>query len=388
MRLRICFLLLQFALKLLSSNLAAQMQDNTIDKEVLSQFLQNEDYAETIHYLNSKNAEAFNDVFPLNALGYAYFMTRHYTDAEQFYSKTLLLDSLNFSANRYMALISNRFKKFDNQLFYYKRLVRLKPNEPMIYKLTADAYLNLSAPDSALQYYKIAYHMQPGNEIITVAFVDKLIEDMQYIKADSISTAFLKNDVLNSDLTRLLIKSYMAQKRMGDAAGLTQQWLTINEIDPKTSTNLSIANYSIRNYDAAFKVCDTLLQQGVESEALLYYAALARYKLNDYKASIQLLRADLDLGMSKNIKLYYFALADNYEELADFNNCIKAYDTVFYLFKEPLALYNKGRIYELHLKDPVLAKKYYQQYLVIAKPKTEDEKRVYNYVKKALANKN
>ncbi len=384
LRLSKCIILLSLAGLITSLSLHAQMQDETVNKEVLTEYLQNEAYTETIQYLKSKNTDAFTDVFSINALGYAYFMSRNYIDAEQYYSRTLLLDSLNFSANRYMALLSNRFKKFDEELFYYKRLSRLRPGEAMIYKLTADAYLDLHHPDSAMLLYKKAYFMQPTNETIASSLVDRLINDKMYSTADSIGIAFLKQDSLNPNLTRLLIKSYMAQKRMSDVAALTDKWLSTNEIDPRTTANLSMANYNMHNYQAAFKVCDTLLQQGIETEALLYYAALAKYKLSDYNKSIQLLHAGLDLGISKNVNLYYFALADNFEETGDYKSSIKAYDTAFYLFKDPLALYNIGRIYENHFANLAMARPYYTQYLSIAKPTTEDDKRVINYVKQVL----
>ncbi len=377
-------MLLSLAVFMIGISLHAQMQDETINKEVLTEFLQNEAYIETIQYLKSKNTDAFTDVFAINALGYAYFMSRNYLDAEQYYSRTLLIDSLNFSANRYMALLSRQFKKFEHELFYYKRLIRLRPGEAMIYKLTADAYIGVHRPDSALVLYRIAYFMQPSNETIASAIVEKLIENKVFATADSVGVEFLKRDVLNPNLTRLLIKSYMTQKRMADAAALTNKWLSTNEIDTRTTVNLSMANYSVRNYQAAFKVCDTLLQQGVESEALLYYAALAKYKLNDFNTSVQLLHAGLDLGISKNVNLYYFALADNYEETGDYKRCIRAYDTAFYLFKDPLALYNIGRIYEQHVKNDAMARQYYTQYLSISKPTTDDEKKVINYVKQVL----
>ena len=44
-------------------------------------------------------------------------------------------------------------------------------------------------------------------------------------------------------------------------------------------------------------------------------------------------------------------------------------------------------MYEQGLKNNTLATKYYRQYLVIAKPLSKDEQRVYAYVKQMLATK-
>jgi len=320
----------------------AQAGNDPIDRTSVSTFFQNEQYNEAVDYLVAKNAEASSDINVINDLGFAYFKAEKYQEAQKIYLKAISFDSLNFIANRHLALINKHFKDYDNELIYYQRLLRIQPSAAVLYKLTGDTYLSLKNTDTALLYYARAYHLQPKNFAIAFAFADNLADNEQYPKADSITKAFLVNDSLNVLMLRLAIRSFHQQKKMREAASLTQRWLLVNEIDPKTAVNLAQANYSISNYEACYKVCDTLLKQDVETESLLFYASQAKYKLNDFRKSNELLQQCLNLAISKNGNVYYFSRADNFEALKQYKKAVAAYDSAFYLYRDPLALYNIG----------------------------------------------
>ena len=171
---------------------------------------------------------------------------------------------------------------------------------------------------------------------------------------------------------------------MAEAAGFTKQWFLTAEIDPRTTVSLAQSNYNIKQYEACYNVCNNLLEQGIETEALFYYASQGKYKLNDFNKSNELLKKCLNLAISKNTNLYYSSIADNFESLKQYKKAISSYDTAFYLFHDPLALYNIGRLYEQGLKNPGRAHEYYKKYMAAAKPKSKDEQRVYAYVKELL----
>jgi tetratricopeptide (TPR) repeat protein len=363
----------------------SQSSNEPIDKNKLSAYFQNEQYTDAVQYLEARNVLNATDQNSLNDLGYAYYMSKKYAEAKNVYSKTLALDSLSFIANKYLAYISHRDKDYKSELFYYLRLLRIQPSGAALYKLAGDAYNSLKSSDTALLYYARAYRLLPANEDIAYAYADELMDQDMYPTSDSVATEFLKTDSLNFIIIRLAIKSLISGKKMGKAAALTQRWLTINEPDPKTAVYLAQANYNIKNYEACFKVGDTLLKQGYETESLFYYASQGKYKLNDFNASSELLKQCLKLAISKNANIYYFSAADNLEALKQYKKAIAAYDTAFYLFKDPLALYNIGRLYEQGLKNKPMAYQYYKKYVALARPSGKDEQRVYAYVKEILA---
>jgi tetratricopeptide (TPR) repeat protein len=379
------FISLLLAATLFSTISAAQTSADQVDKNKVAAFFQNEQYTEAIEYLESRKVATSSDLNLLNDLGYSYFKGKNYTLAQQQYGKVLALDSLNFTANNYTASINFIKKDYKNELFYYERLLRIQPEIAGLYKLTGDAYTHLSKTDTAGIFYAKAYNMQPANTKIAAAYVDNLLDQLSYATADSVTNAFLNKDSLNATIIDLSIRSYTSQNKHNRAAALSKHWLLSGEIVPKTSVDLARANYTIKDYNMCFLLCDTLLKQGIETESLLYYASQAKYKLNDFTASNELLKRCLSLAISKNTNVYYFSKADNFEALKQYKKAIAAYDTAFYLFKDPLALYNIGRVYEQGLKNKTSAYQYYKKYLAFAKPASKDEQRVYAYVKEMLA---
>lgn len=383
---RICKLLL-FMLSFLISTpeTFAQESKPEVDRNKVSTFFQNEQYSEAIEYLESKQPFSGKDLNSITDLGYAYFMTENYFMSQRNYDSVLAIDSLNFTANRYAGLISKVNREYRTELFYNLRLLEIQPLNAGLNKITADTYQHLKSQDTALLLYAKAYALQPANTKIASAYVEALLDEELYVAADSVTVAFLAKDSLNSCLLKLAITSYTSQRKQVQAAKLTKRWLLTGEIDPKVSVNLAMANYYTKDYTASYNVCNVLLEQGIETEALFYYASQAKHKLNEYNESNELLKKCLELAISKNTNLYYFSTADNLEALAQYKGAIAAYDTAFFLFRDPLALYNIGRLYEYSLNNINQAHAYYRRYLRIAKPVTKDEQRVYAYVKQALA---
>lgn len=363
----------------------AQVNEERVDKNKVSEYFQNQQYVEAIQYLESKNISSAADLNLINSLGYAYFMSENYRVAEEHYKHILSLDSLNFTANRYMALIQELNKNYNAELFHYKRLLRQQAGNAWLYKWCGDAYSLNKQPDSALSCYAKAYSLQPGNVKIVSTYANNLLDKESYSIADSVLKAFLLTDSVNVSIMKLSIRSNLAQHKPAKAAIFSDRWISSGEVDTKTSANLALANYSIKNYEACYKLCDTLLKQGIETESLLYYASLAMNKLNNNNKSNDLLRRCLSLAISKNTNIYYFSRAENFESLKQYKKAITAYDTAYFLFQDPLALYNIGRLYDKGLNNRNLAEHFYKKYLLIANPKNEDEKRAYAYVKELLA---
>lgn len=363
---------------------AQEPVQEAVDKNKVSDYFQNEQYSEAIQYLKNKESTAANSISFLNSLGYAYYMNDEKEKAEPYYQQTLKQDSLNFSANRYMALIQIEYKNYNEALFYYNRLLQAQPRNAMLHKLKGDIYVTKNNRDSALINYAAGYAIQPQNVKIVYSYADGLLDKELYPKADSVVKAFLTTDSLSFLIIKLAIRSAYEQKKYDWAASFTNRWMQSDLMDIATTKQLALANYNIKRYKDCFAVCDTILKQGIEIETLYYYAAKAQYKMGQYKRSNDLLQRCLDMALSKTAETYYAGRADNFESLHQFKSAIAAYDSAYYLFKNPLCLYNIGRIYEKNLNNKTLAQQYYRKYIHVAKPKG-DERGAYDYVKQYLA---
>ena len=93
------------------------------------------------------------------------------------------------------------------------------------------------------------------------------------------------------------------------------------------------------------------------------------------------------MAITKDAEKYLFGKVENFESLRQYTAAIASCDTAHYLFHNPLALYNIGRLYETGLKNQAKANSYYKQYLRKASPGTAQEKKVYSYLKEMLESK-
>jgi len=97
-----------------------------------------------------------------------------------------------------------------------------------------------------------------------------------------------------------------------------------------------------------------------------------------------LLRTCLDNAISKTAGLYYYNLGENYEAMRNYKVAIAQYDTGYYLFRNPVLLYNCGRIMESKIKNIPRAKNYYTRYLKVAIPANEEERKAMDYVRRRV----
>ena len=146
-------------------------------------------------------------------------------------------------------------------------------------------------------------------------------------------------------------------------------------------TWLALSYYNLQKYPECVSTCEYMLYNGFDVESIYYYEARAYAKMKEYRKSNDLLDICLNKAISRTAEWYYNDLGSNYEELKNYKAAITHYDTAYYLFKEPLMLYNCGRISETRLKNKAMARKYFTLYLKTAHPVSAEEKKAYNYVR-------
>ena len=223
--------------------------------------------------------------------------------------------------------------------------------------------------------------MAPG-DLKTVADLGSvLVDGKQFDKADSLIDLGLDKDSINIPLLKLRVASAFLNKHYEEALDPGEKLLRLNEPSLQALGWTALSYYNLKKYPDCIRVCEGMQGMGMDIEAVYYYESRAEAKLKHYAQSDTLLRRALTKAISKTAEWYYDDLGDNYESTKDYRQSLAHYDTAYYLFKAPLILYNCGRICETELHNPVRAKQYYRRYLAVAKPESEEEKRVYRLVK-------
>jgi tetratricopeptide (TPR) repeat protein len=371
-----CFL---FLLLLQLGNAAAQSP--VPDKNKVMDYFQNMQYEEAISYLLTLEKM---DSVNLQTLGYLAYACQQNDDANKagkYYQKMLDIDSGNGSANLYFSSYYSDDEPAKARQ-YMSRLIASNPRKAGFYKKMGDLFRRENKKDSAFVYYEQAYRLSPNDSKNGAALADLLIDQKNYERADSIIEAGLARDSVSVPYLKLQVKSFYDAAAYQKAVIPGETLMRLGEGSLTTLTQVVLSYYIMNLYKDCIRVCDYLTAKGMAGENILYYAAKSYAKLREFDKSNELLKTCLGLAISNTAEYYFHALGDNYEEMKQFKKAIAHYDTAYYLFKDPLMLYDCGRIQDQYLKNEDAAKKYYSKYLLFAKPQSPDEKKAYNYLRK------
>jgi tetratricopeptide (TPR) repeat protein len=359
-------------------------QSVLVDKAKVQDLFQSQQFDDAIQYLQQAYLNDSTDVQVNNWLGYAYFMTDEHRKARQYFNKVISADSNHLTAIRYLAII-NYNSDADESLHYYQQLARIEPGKYAHYRHLGELWARKGKNDSAFLYFNTAYAMAPGDYKNAAGLAAHLIEGQNYKRADSILDRGLQQDSMNSYLLRLRLKSaYDAEDYIsGIAPG---EKLLLQEENSITSiSHLIVCYYNLKRYEDCIRVCNYTQEQQIITETIYYYQARSYARLHDYEKSNELLRVCLGTAISKSAELYYYSLGENHEAMKKYKTAIAQYDTGYFLFRNPVMLYNCGRIYESQLNNKESGKRYYQRYLRVAKPADPAEQKAYEYVRRRMA---
>jgi tetratricopeptide (TPR) repeat protein len=350
-------------------------------------FFQEQQYDEATAYL-SPVLQADSDNLPvLNYAGYAYYMSDNEAAARACYWRMLTIDTNNITALHYIVLLEENSNPGD-ALEQALKLVTLQPEKAARWRTAGQLWARKLFPDSALVYLGHAYQLAPGDPKNAAALAEALIESKAYVSADSIiDLAIAGKDSLNSTLLKLRVRGAYLSKNYNEVLIPGERLLRMQEPTVGPLEWLALSYFDLGQYPDCIRVCEGMIDMGMDIEPVYYYEARAQAKLKNYSLSDTLLRKALGKAISRTAEWYYDNLGDNLESQHEYRRAIAHYDTAYYLFKDPLTLYTCGRIAETELRDATIARRYYRRYLAVAKPKTEDEKKAYLYVKRRWAAK-
>ncbi|MBN9297097.1 MAG: hypothetical protein J0I41_08795 [Filimonas sp.] len=353
-------------------------------RAVLFDYFQNQQYATAIDFLNNKlNADSLN-TYLLNSLGYAQYMNEDVLAAWKTFEKTYTLDTNNSTATSYLAAITFTRHDYEKAMYYNTRLTILSPTNAIAYRRIAEVYIIRKLLDSAFAFYQKAYTLASTNTGIVTGYADALLDNGLYERADAILYTTLRKDSGNIPVMKLVVRSALEQKKYDSTVRFADYYMAHADLDVATPLRFAAAYYNLNRFNACYDICNLLLNAGVTTETVFYYAALAQARLKNYALSNSLLDSCLSKAISAKAETYWLLKSDNEERVKKYMPAIANLDTAYYLFKKPVVLYSIGRMYELN-GNTQAAKKYYKRYLVLAKPETPEELQVYKYVKKRQA---
>jgi tetratricopeptide (TPR) repeat protein len=355
------------------------------DKEKISDFFQNQQYEDAIDYLKPFYLKDSVNLYTLNSLGYAFYMNDEKEKARIYFQKIFNTDSNNISANQYLANINISGNNYIVAKTFVIRLTRINPSRSSYYRILAGIFKKNREEDSAHYFYEIAYRLAPGDNKNILAYADILINDSNYLRADSILSAGLARDSVNINFLKLLVQSSYEAKNFAGIIPPGEKLIALGELPVPILSKLVFAYYSLKKYGDCILLCQLMDSNAIAQESTYYYESMSWAKLEKFALSNELLAKCLSYSISKTSELYYYNIARNYESLKNYRKSISNYDTAYYLFKNPVMLYHEGRIYDEHLQNYKKAKLFYSKYLLTEHHETGEEKKLYRFVKSRCA---
>jgi len=353
-----------------------------VDKNRVMEYLQDQQYEEAISYLlpviDSK------DVRQVALLAYTYYQAGKTADAVSQYNKVLTLDSNHLMAHQYLATINTQQDQPMKAMEHYKKVVALRPNSAAAWKQLSFAAFLAHEEDAGFAWLQKAYDMNQADARVVSRLAEEWLERKRFGAADTLLNTFLATDsssalvLMTATRTSYLLKDYQRTLILG---GKLQ---TLNVSSANTFIYVAAAAFNLKKYPDCIAVNEYLSARNASSENIMYYAAMAYTQLKKYEESNALLQTCIDMAKSASLDNYYTGMAVNYEALGHYKPAIAYLDTAYFLFHQPLKQYSIGRIYDAHMKNEVLATRYYKRYIDLYKGETTEEKEIYEYLKSRM----
>ena len=354
-------------------------QTRKTDDGLLLEYYQSNRFAEAFNYLKTVYTEPVTDAKELSRMAYTASMSGKLPEAEVFYQRMYDRDTTDKASLYNMAAINQRRGNATRSEIFYKKYTLLDSSNFGVYKQLAQ--LRSLKGDIAAQ---IVY-LQKANKLDSTEFdvasdlSDRYVQMKLLPLAEKVLMPALAADPENLILLRSLLSLTYEQKKWKLAIQTGEQLLQAGDNSVFVVNKLGKAYYNVKDYRCGL---ETLLgvPESMQSEATAYFTALCFKRLNDQKNAIFYLEKAIKLSISTSTSSYYGEMADSYETRDQLTKALTSYQKALLYDDYPLTYYYLANLYDVKLKDPKNALKYFKKYIA-SKPDEEKEKDYITYSK-------
>jgi tetratricopeptide (TPR) repeat protein len=253
---------------------ASRMYGQTPDREKINGFFQNQLFEDAIDYLKPYYLNDSGNIQILNSLGYAFYMNDEKEKARIYFQKIFKSDSNNISANQYLANIYISNNDYELAKTFIIRLIQINPSRSSYYRSLAGIYKKNQEEDSARLFYELAYRLSPSDYKNINAYSEILINDSNYLRADSILKAGLRVDSFNINFLKLLFQSAYNSKNYAGMIAPGERLIGVGELPVPILSKLVFAYYSLKKYNDCIRLCEMMDSNMIAGESTFYYESI------------------------------------------------------------------------------------------------------------------
>lgn len=291
------------------------------------------------------------------------------------------------------ARILYREKQYKESIAACKSIIG-QDSIPDILSLTADAYKNTGAADSALVYYDHVLRMKPYHVQTMSKKADILLSAKQYLPVIDMSREYLKNDPDNMTMLPVYGLALHLQGSYTLSIEQFEHLLELGDDSYAVHYYLGLNHYMMNNWPRAIPEFEKAYQIDSSDVTLVYQLANAmshRVISKGFESSNMELNPESERLYAKALDMLkpnpammhniYGSMAMARHRIEDYNEAIKYYELSFrYNPKNISALSSIGYCYE-RMKDYRKALQYYEEYLKRGKPGSSG----YKFVEESIA---
>lgn len=349
-------------------------------------FCKNQDYEQALRYLNAVPAPEQEQY--LFDLGYVHYMNDQFTEARSAFTRLYQKNPQLPAPQAYLARLSNMKGDHDSALFYYKNLTQLLPEQYKYWHYAATVWARLKQPDSALAYIRKSYALRPQAGKVAYDYATYLNNAKQKKEAEAIVDRFLLSDTSYLPIIGKKVDLCFSTGRYNEAINWGERMRACDPLPADhwgSYINLLYSYLNLKQPDSVLSVYSWLELEGIGGESAAYGAALAHAMKKNYATSDSLLTECIAFNIQEMAATYLRAKADNALAVKNYNKAVALYDTSYYIFKEPLDLFQAGRVFDSQLQNRSRATGYYKRFLRARPvPKTDEEENITGYIKAFL----
>lgn len=220
-------------------------------------------------------------------LGVMYYETDKNSEAFCEFKQLENLDPTYKKLSYYLAICYKKEKNYMAVMEYAQRAVEEDPDNPIVYVLLAQNYLNLNKKEECLKTYELAQNRGIGDFgfYLSWGIVLTKLQDISNAKEKINKALFLQEN--NSDALYRLGVCYYKENDFDNAKKYYEAAINSNEQNSLAYADLGMLKYELKNYSDAILYLQNAITLSTENSHLYFYIANSYYKLGNVKRSIE-----------------------------------------------------------------------------------------------------
>lgn len=350
-----------------------------VDQEKLLEFYQTQKFAEAANYLKSVYPQELNDIKALSQIAYCNMMAGNLAVAEKNYLKINELSAKQLPVLFNLANINARRGNTKNAVVYLQEIVSIDSNNFNVFKQLANYTDSVS---QKIVYLQKANKINSGEADVAYDLALNYRKLKNHKDAYTVLKIAIAADTGNFILQQALLPVANQLSKYTEVVTIGERLLR-NSADANVLLDVAKAHFFLKNYQKAIQLYKMLEKTSMQNEASLYYTSLCYREMGNYTMAAIYAQRTINESISPNITAYYSLLAGIYEGKKQFTLAASAYQKGLSYHSSKNIYYRLGLLYDLNLKKPQSALKYYNLYLK-SKDLDDSDKPQIDYVKTRL----